>query len=55
MFQAHTALTELSFAGTAGVRRSTVMEDAKVVARERLALETTGRSQRRSRIELLIF
>jgi hypothetical protein len=34
MFQAHTALTELSFAGAPGVRRSTVMEDAKVVAKQ---------------------
>jgi len=37
MFQPRTALTELSFAGTAGVRRSTVMDDVKVVAPERLA------------------
>jgi len=55
MFQARAALTELSFAGTAGVRRSTVMDDVKVVGARAAGLETTGRSQRRSRIELLIF
>jgi hypothetical protein len=37
MFQARAALTELSFAGTPGVRRSTVTDDVKVVALERLA------------------
>ena len=42
MFQARTALTELSFAATLGMRRGTVIADVKMVALERLAWKATG-------------